>query len=33
MTMRAMRMCNTIYAMTVHGESVEEAMKTYHSSI
>jgi DhnA family fructose-bisphosphate aldolase class Ia len=29
----AIRMCNAIYAITVNGESVEEAMKVYHSSI
>ncbi|MBN2032884.1 MAG: aldolase [Deltaproteobacteria bacterium] len=29
----AIRMCNAVYAITVNGESVEEAMKVYHSSI
>jgi len=29
----AIRMCNAIYAITVNGESVEEAMKVYDSSI
>lgn len=29
----AIRMCNAIYAITVNGESVEEALKTYHASV
>jgi len=29
----AIRMCNAIFAVTVNGQSVEEAMKVYHSSI
>ena len=27
----AIRMCDAIYAITVDGESVEEALKIYHS--
>jgi DhnA family fructose-bisphosphate aldolase class Ia len=29
----AIRMCNAVYAVTVHGQSVEEAMKVYDSLV
>jgi DhnA family fructose-bisphosphate aldolase class Ia len=29
----AIRMCNAIYAITVHGQNVEEAMKVYNSRL